>query len=93
MCNICGQGCREDWRGPGQIQKLGPIIYIVRGESGGTPPKYFTYFEVGSEALLCTCIQTCIPASYLHSAVSERYDVRQALVSGLCSSHVRKCVH
>ena len=33
------QGCQEDWPGPGQRQKWGPAIWIVRGGSGGMRPE------------------------------------------------------
>ena len=41
----CHQGRREDGRGPGQIQKVGPIIYIDCGRgSGGTSPEKILRF-------------------------------------------------
>ena len=39
MDDYVDQGRREDGRGPRQIQKAGPIIQIVQGGSGGTPPE------------------------------------------------------
>ena len=79
--------------GPRANTKSGAHYIDCAREVWGTPPKDFTYFEVASEALFCTCIQTCIPAScYLHLAVSEKYNVHQGLASGLRSSHVKKNV-
>ena len=38
---VCIQGCREDWRGPGQIEKVGPHkMDCVKGVWGHAPRKF-----------------------------------------------------
>ena len=50
-CILCVQGRREDWGGPGQIQKVGPHeMDGIRGVCGQGPRKFrdFTCSEVYS---------------------------------------------
>ena len=75
-------------RAPGQIQNVGPDC--GRG-AGGMPPEILHALRL---LFVMHSVHTYGPGScYLRLAVSEKYDVWEALASRLCSSHVRECVH
>ena len=67
------QGCQEDCGGPGQIQKVGPIL--CDGESGGMPPENVEILHAlkcvlgASEVPICACIQY-IPTCQLPSLLN-----------------------
>ena len=66
------QGRREDWRGPGQIQNVGPIHKnCVRGVWGRAPRKFweFTCSEVCSAWGLLKLLFVHAYNTYLHVAV------------------------
>ena len=79
------QGRREDYGGPEQIQKVGPIM--CEDGSQGPPPENFEILHAlkcvlgASQVPFCTCIQY-IPTCQLPSLLSGSSTTYGALPSG-----------
>ena len=72
--------------------KWGPLYRLCEGGLGHAPRKFWDLHALNCfwGSFLCMhTVHTWLASCHLYLGISEKYDVRGALASGLCSSHVK----